>query len=67
MKEEIKGAPLCRTPEHPFTAGELESAMYGVIAYIAGDPGCAAEVIREMGIPDEMATFFGYDPREEDS
>lgn len=50
---------------HPFTVEELESAMYGVIDYVCGDPSYAAEVIRNMDISDDMAAFFGYDPRED--
>lgn len=46
---------------HPFTAEELENAMREVIDLVRD-----AGVIDYMGMPEEMAVFFGCEPEEDD-
>lgn len=53
------------TPEHPYSVGELESAVRSVVDFEAGEGEQGLENLEWMGISEEMAAFFGW-PKEEE-
>ena len=48
------------TPEHPYTVGELESAISSTAYFEAGEGKQGLENLGYMGISEDMARFFGW-------